>query len=166
MVLESKWADAPDEPEPTKPKATKKKEPHPAPVHNNLKKDKKKKYHYEKDKRSAGRPRSQPETIRAQKKNDDQSRPQTHPQTRLVFSTNDTDLKDVKVEKIEPRQESGKLDLLKQRIEEQRRILEQKKHKKQQEELLQSFLNGKDKLDWDEDEEDQILEKLNYGLKI
>ncbi|CAR29631.1 hypothetical protein ZYGR_0AD03150 [Zygosaccharomyces rouxii] len=165
MVLESKWADAPDEPEPVKPKNTKK-QPTSLP-HNNAKKDKKKKYRHDKGNKSPERPRSQPETIHAQPKND-HPRPHTHPQTRLVFSTKDTDLKDVKVEKVEreSREESPKLDLLKQRIEEQRRILEQKKHKKQQEELLQSFLHSDDKLDWDEDEEDQILEKLNKSLKV
>ncbi|GAV55927.1 hypothetical protein ZYGR_0AZ00990 [Zygosaccharomyces rouxii] len=166
MVLESKWADAPDEPEPVTPKTTKK-QPTSPPPHNNAKRDRKKKYHHEKGRKSPDRPRSQPETIHAHHGND-QPRPNTHPQTRLVFSTKDTDLKDVRVEKVqrEKREESPKLDLLKQRIEEQRRILEQKKHKKQQEELLQSFLHSEDKLDWDEDEEDQIIEKLNKSLKV
>lgn len=164
MVLESKWANAPDEPEPAKPKTTKKQ---PTPSHNNAKKDRKKKYSYEKDKKSPERPRTQPETVHAQHRNN-QSRPHTHPQTRLVFNTKDTNLKDVKVEKVqgEPREESPKLDLLKQRIEEQKCILEQKKHKKQQQELLQGFLHSEDKLDWDEDEEDQIIDKLNKSLKV
>ncbi|SJM88407.1 uncharacterized protein ZBIST_4596 [Zygosaccharomyces bailii] len=92
-------------------------------------------------------------------------RPQTHPQTRLVFSTKDTALKNVKAELVSSKA-IPKSDILKQRIEEQRRILEEKQHKKEQDDLLKSFLNGDDTLQWDEDEEDQIIEKLNRSLKV
>lgn len=80
-----------------------------------------------------------------------------------MFNTSDTSLKNVKVEPVASKPKS---ELLKKRIEEQKRILQEKQHKKQQDELLKNFLSSDDKLEWDEDEEDQIIEKLNRSLKV
>ncbi|QLL34719.1 hypothetical protein HG536_0H00940 [Torulaspora globosa] len=84
---------------------------------------------------------------------------QNSPAPRLTFSLKD--------KPATPTDHSDKNELLKKKIEEQRKIYEKNQHQKQQKQLLDEFLNGDTKLQWsDEDEEDEILAKLNKSLKI
>ncbi|CCH60317.1 hypothetical protein TBLA_0C05210 [Henningerozyma blattae CBS 6284] len=55
-----------------------------------------------------------------------------------------------------------KLEELKKRIEEQKKFLKVTKHKEEQKKLLEDFLNNDSKFDWvNDDEEDEIVDKLN-----
>lgn len=106
------------------------------------------------------------------------------PKGRLVFS-----VKDVKIDKSTPasprkgnnkkidnatesnekadKASKDKLEVLKKKIENQKKILQKAQHEKQQKALLEEFLNDDAKFDWgDEDEEDEIIEKLNNSLKV
>lgn len=142
MVLESRWADAPDDtaPAPTQ-KASHRKVKHRTPKKKNSK-----------DKKTSER-----EDIQVQE------RTETAPsQPRLTFS-----LKEKPRPSTAPTTKNEKMELLKKKIEEQRQIYQKNQHQKQQKQLLEDFLNDDGSVQWtDEDEEDEILAKLNRSLKI
>lgn len=130
MVLESRWADAPEKP-PVAAKA---------------------------DKTNQRRAKRSPRKKTPRDKNP-QDKEHSKPAPRLTFSVRDVPAN--------PPPKGDKKDLLRKRIEEQRKIYERTQHQNQQKQLLEDFLNGDTKLQWsDEDEEDEILAKLNRSLKI
>ena len=62
---------------------------------------------------------------------------------------------------------ASKLNLLKKKIEEQKSILKEHTHKKEQKQLLDAFLTGDDGFKWDnEEEEEKILESFTKSLKV
>lgn len=172
MVLESKWADAPDasdktsvaEENSTKKKSNNKKGNGTSPIKNKSSSS---------NKRTPRKKPTNPPTssrnpphlnVNAVKHSTENTKNTPAPPNRLVFSVKDSKKDDGKVSN---KTGEKKLDILKQKIEEQRKILHTTQHKKQQSDLLQDFLNGDEKFQWgEEDEENEIIEKLNKSLRV
>ncbi|QLQ81837.1 hypothetical protein HG537_0G00910 [Torulaspora globosa] len=130
MVLESKWADVPEDPSNDQPDKT-------------------------------SRRKAKQKTPRKKNSKDRKTSEKEHnkPTPQLTFSLKD--------KSVDPTHHKDKKELLKKKIEEQRKIYEKNQHQKQQKQLLDEFLKGDTKLQWSaEDEEDEILAKLNKSLKI
>lgn len=169
MVLESKWADAPDaspkqnvaEQNPIKRKTNHKKDNGSSPIKNkssstNKRTPRKKPTNPPTSSRNA--PNVNANVVRGSTESTKDSPP---PPNKLVFSVKE------EASKISNSKDEKKLKILKQKIEEQRKILHTTQHKKQQDALLQDFLNGDEKFQWgEEDEENEIIEKLNKSLKV
>ncbi|KAH7586091.1 GFD1 mRNA transport factor [Nakaseomyces glabratus] len=63
--------------------------------------------------------------------------------------------------KTDPAANKVKMELLKKKIEEQKKLLNERTHKEKQKELLAAFLEGDEQFAWDDEkEEDELINKL------
>ncbi|KAL3241243.1 Gfd1p [Nakaseomyces bracarensis] len=64
-----------------------------------------------------------------------------------------------------PIDNKAKMELLKKKIEEQKKVLQERTHKAKQKELLAAFLEGDDEFQWDdEQEEEELINRIKTEL--